>query len=244
MATQTVPDLGIDDGPPPPPEDVGPLVDDDLIPADAVEEDEDDAVGDLPAIDAEEELEPKALPVERVLVDEKGRSGVYTQTTLTYFGKIQLYGLLGRAVQIVMDGDSGLGLDDVMGLGDPRGFVDKMMASLPGADTSPDRAEKDVNIDDAAKMMAAFAKVVSVAPDLLVEAYCIILTPQKGHWRWLTNSGLPYMDDEMGTDILHTFVDQNWGVMEDFFARELPKLFRRAAKARQRHKSAGVPSKR
>jgi hypothetical protein len=43
------------------------------------------------------------------------------------------------------------------------------------------------------------------------------------------------MDDDMGKDILHAFVDQNWGVMEDFFAQELPKIVRRVAKARSRH---------
>ena len=38
----------------------------------------------------------------------------------------------------------------------------------------------------------------------------------------------------MGKDILHTFIDQNWGVMEDFFAQELPKIVRRITKERRR----------
>lgn len=231
---------------PQPPKDVAPGVDDVAPPGEEELEDDDEVVDEPPVVDAQEELEPKVLPVERTLSDSKGRSISYTQQPLRYFGKIQLYGLLGRAIQVLMEGENGLGFDDVMDLADPRSLVDKMMGALPGADTAPDADEKSesMGIEEAAKMMGAFAKVVSAAPNLLLEAYCIILTPQQGHWKWLTEWGLPNMDDEMGTDILHTFVDQNWGVMEDFFAREMPKIFRRAAKARQRHKSAGGQSRR
>jgi hypothetical protein len=47
------------------------------------------------------------------------------------------------------------------------------------------------------------------------------------------------MDDEMGKDILAAFIDQNWGVMEDFFVLELPKIVKRVVKARKAKASAG-----
>jgi hypothetical protein len=46
------------------------------------------------------------------------------------------------------------------------------------------------------------------------------------------------MDDEMGQDILHTFIAQNWKVMEDFFTREVPKVTQRVIQER-RKRSAG-----
>jgi hypothetical protein len=74
--------------------------------------------------------------------------------------------------------------------------------------------------------------VVSIAPDLLYQAYCIALAIPKTHRNWAVEWAFPNMDDEMGMDILHTFIDQNLGVMEDFFGRELPKIMKRVVKAR------------
>lgn len=87
-------------------------------------------------------------------------------------------------------------------------------------------------------MMAAFARVISLAPDLLKEAYCVILDVPKAHRNWAMEWSLTRLDDETGMDILHTFIDQNWGVMEDFFFQEIPKIGQRAAQARQRSASA------
>jgi hypothetical protein len=91
---------------------------------------------------------------------------------------------------------------------------------------------------EAGKILAAFAEVVArgaaaALGRLLHRAGHPQGTPQLGvEWAF------PNMDDEMGQDILHAFIDQNWGVMEDFFAQELPKIVKRIVKARQSH-SAG-----
>lgn len=191
-----------------------------------------------------EDIVPYAESIDRVLVDVKGRSLVFVQKTLTYFDKIELYGLLGRAVQLLMDGENGLGLDDVMDLADPRKMVDRMISQIPGADESPDRADQQNSIDEAAKMMSIFAKVISASPDMLREAYCIILHIPIGQRKWAVDWALPEIDDETGDDIMNAFIDQNWGVLEDFFTKQLPKLFRRAAKARELHRSATDRSRR
>jgi hypothetical protein len=202
--------------------------------------------GEPPEVDDEERLEPKTQHVERVIVDmiDPAKRGIYVQKPLSYFNKLALYGLLGRAVKIAMSGEDGLDFDDVMNIGSPKETINKFLLSMapPGADTAPDAEETSEggDMDEVAKMMSAFAKVVSVAPDLLLEAYAIVLQAPKGHYKWLIERGLPTIDDEMGKDILHTFIDQNWGVMEDFFTHELQLIFKRAVQARNRHRSAGA----
>jgi hypothetical protein len=108
-----------------------------------------------------------------------------------------------------------------------------LMGDLPGADTAPDRkGDQDLDIE-AGKVMAAFAQVVAMAPDLLAQAYCVALAVPKTWRNWAVQWAFPNMDDEMGKDILHVFIDQNWGVMEDFFVQELPKIVKRIVKARK-----------
>lgn len=203
-----------------------------------------EASTEAPVVDDEEILEPKAMQIERVIgPDDNGHVGRYTQKPLSYFHKLELYGLLGRAVKVVMSGEDGLGVDDILDMGSPTKMVSKFVSSMtpPGADSAPDADEEKEGTDlaEAAKMMAAFAKVVSVAPEMLYEAYALILQAPKGHRKWLIERGLPTIDDEMGQDILHAFIDQNWGVMEDFFGQELPKIFKRTVQARKRHRSGG-----
>lgn len=246
MADPTAPTIDLGGGPPLPPEYEEPQPIEESAPVDVEpgEVDEQDEPLGRGEPSVEEELEPKELPVERVLVDSRGKSVVYVQQPLRWFGKIKLYGVLGRAVEAVLEGDNPLGLGDVLDLANPRKMIDELMGRMPGADTMPDRDESPDAEVEAAKMMAAFAKVVTLAPDLLPEAYCIILNTPLLHKKWLLEWGLPEMDDEMGRDILETFVDQNWGVMEDFLINELPRIIRRAAKARERHRAAGARSKR
>jgi hypothetical protein len=188
-----------------------------------------------------EELEDRSLPVARLLwaVNASGErvEKAYIQQGLMWFGKLELYGLLGQAVRVVLEGDNPMGIGNMVDLvQDPRRMVSDLMGGLPGAEDAPDRtdAAQDMEVE-AGKVMAAFAEVVAQAPQLLSHAYCIVLAIPKTHRNWAIEWAFPNMDDEMGKDILHTFVDQNWGVMEDFFVQELPKIVRRIAKARQKH---------
>jgi hypothetical protein len=190
-----------------------------------------------------EQLEDRSMPVERTLW-ALNREGVriektYTQQGLMWFGKIELYGLLGQAVRVVLEGDNPLGIGNMVDLvQNPRQMVNDMMGMLPGAEDAPDQdGAQDMEVE-AGKILAAFAEVVSQAPQLLSAAYCIVLAIPKTHRNWAVEWAFPNMDDEMGKDILHAFIDQNWGVMEDFFAQELPKIIKRVVKARSSH-SAG-----
>lgn len=185
-----------------------------------------------------EELEDRSMPVERTLwaIDRTGSriEKTYTQQGLMWFGKIELYGLLGQAVRMLMEGENALGIGNLLDFAnDPRQMVSDLMGTMPGAEDAPDRADQDIDIE-AGKILAAFAEIVSQAPQLLPHAYCIALAIPKTHRNWAIEWAFPNMDDEMGKDILHTFIDQNWGVMEDFFSQEMPKIVRRITKERRK----------
>jgi hypothetical protein len=191
-----------------------------------------------------EELEDRSMPIERTLW-ANNREGtriekVYLQQGLSWFGKIELYGLLGQAVRVVLEGDNPLGIGNMMDLvQNPRQMVSDLMGTMPGAEDAPDRESVNEDMEvEAGKILAAFAEVVAQAPQLLSAAYCIVLGIPKTHRNWAVEWAFPNMDDETGKDILHAFIDQNWGVMEDFFGQELPKIVRRIVKARESH-SAG-----
>jgi hypothetical protein len=186
-----------------------------------------------------EELEDLSLPVERTLwaikPDGSRTERVYVQKGLMWFGKIELYGLLGRAVRVVLEGDNPMGIGNLMDFAQsPQRMLGDLMGNLPGAEDAPDREDGQDLEMEAGKIMAAFAEVVANAPELLNHAYCIALAIPKTHRNWAIEWAFPNMDDEMGKDILHTFIDQNWGVMEDFFAQELPKIVKRIAKERRK----------
>jgi hypothetical protein len=191
-----------------------------------------------------EELEDRSMPVERTLWNirpprdgqpEQRIERTYTQKGLKWFGKIELYGLLGQAVRVVLEGDNPMGIGNLMDFAqNPQQMVNDLVGNLPGAEDAPDRDDSQDLEVEAGKVLAAFAEVVARAPELLSAAYCIVLAIPKTHRNWAIEWAFPNMDDEMGQDILHTFIDQNWGVMEEFFTQELPKIVKRVAKARSK----------
>jgi hypothetical protein len=238
------------DRPPAQPEYADPV---DAIPAEPVDPtavEPEDAPATMPATEDPEgeieELEDRSMPIERVLwaINNSGErvEKTYTQQGLMWFGKLELYGLLGQAVRVVLEGDNAIGVGNLLDFGrDPRRMIGDLMGNMPGADDAPDLMDTDgPDVDvEAGKILAAFAEVVAQAPQLLSHAYCIALAIPKTHRNWAIEWAFPNMDDEMGKDILHTFIDQNWGVMEDFFAKELPKIVKRIAKERAKPRSAG-----
>jgi hypothetical protein len=180
-----------------------------------------------------EELEDRSMPIERRLHDSKGMEKAYMQKGLKWFGKIELYGILGQAVKVVMDSDNLFNLNQIIdAVQDPR----QMMAEVMG-DAPPTEGQDNDGIE-AARMMALFAQVVAISPQLLEQAYCVMLAIPKDWRNWAIKGAFPNMDDEMGQDILHTFIAQNWKVMEDFFTREAPKIIQRVTQER-RKRSAG-----
>lgn len=211
---------GGEEGPPPPESNLPPIV---------------DPEGEI------EELEDRTAPIERRLwafmpvrnatgevIEEKLVDHVYMQKGLSFFGKIELYGLLGQAVRVVLEGDNPLGVSSLVGMAqDPRQVINDIVGELPGAATIPGKEPSSEAEMEAGKILAAFAQVVSLAPELVPQAYCIALAIPKTHRVWATEWAFSNMEDGMGTDILHTFIAQNWSAMESFFKLEVPKIVRR-----------------
>lgn len=213
-------------------------VDEHIEKADDQEGSEDD---DLPPRrdpeDVEDIIVPRRDPVPRTVgPDSKGRERVYVQTELTWFTRIELFGLFGRVIDDAMSGDNPLDVGDMMQAMKPQSLIEQIAGQLPGADTSPDAEDRTTGqgMQQASQVLAVFARVASLAPERLKEAYCIILNIPKGHRVWAINHALDAMSPEVGEDILHVFVDQNWEAIEDFFTRVLPKLIKRGRAAQNR----------
>jgi hypothetical protein len=91
-----------------------------------------------------EELEDRSMPIERTLW-AFNREGVriekvYLQQGLSWFGKIELYGLLGQAVRVVLEGDNPLGIGNMVDMvQNPRQMIGDMMGMMPGAEDSAGR---------------------------------------------------------------------------------------------------------
>jgi hypothetical protein len=191
------------------------------------------------ADDPIELLQPKVDPVERVLWSTNRKTGerverTYVQRPIATFPKIELYGILGRAVKIVLEADTGVDVATLMDMANPRRVLDQLTARLPGAEDAPLVEGSNEREMDAMRIMAAFAEVVSVAPELLREAYCVILNIPPAHREWAKNHALDNVDDDEWFDVLETFIDQSWGAIEGFFTQHLPRAARRTIQARQR----------
>jgi hypothetical protein len=176
-------------------------------------------------------LSDRSMPIERRIWAEKGGKRVekvYVQKGLGWFGKIELYGILGQAVQVVLSSDNTFNLNQIMdAASNPR----QIMAEAMG-DTPP-REDEDEGVE-AARMMAIFAQIVAISPQLLRQAYCVMLDIDE-NWRpWAVKAAFPNMDDEMGQDIIHAFIAQNWKAMEHFFSREVPKVAQRVMQERKK----------
>lgn len=135
---------------------------------------------------------------------------MYVQRPLSYFGKIEVFGLLGATIDKAMQ--DGLSVDSVMQMGDV----------FAGQSTSADA------------FLGGIARLAMYAPDLLMELYCISLAVPRGERDWVksvwdrsvTDGGL---SDDDGIAILQTFVEQNGEALRDFFTERIPGVVKELA---------------
>lgn len=130
---------------------------------------------------------------------------VLVQKPLTFFGKIEFFSVVGKAVQeILIDGGS---LSELL--------------ETPDYDPSVPLAS---NVTDADVVVKALSKIVANGPELLKDLYLVILHVPKGQ-RDYYSLRLEELTDEQGMQIIDTFVDQNWEVMVSFFTERMLPLF-------------------
>jgi hypothetical protein len=149
--------------------------------------------------EALEVLEPEVT--ERTV--DLGERYVYIQKPLSFFGKIELFSVVGKSVdKALADGAS---------IGDILGDVSNLENPLSTSTT-----EADVFIQ-------AIVKIAEHAPELLKDLYLVILAVPRGE-RERVKELLENLDDDEGIGILETFVDQNWEVLTNFFTKKVLPL--------------------
>jgi hypothetical protein len=160
-------------------------------------------------------LEPSVA--ERVQVigkndGERDYTFTFVQRPLSFFGKLDFFSVLGKAIDTAMGGDDPLSLAE-------------LFEELPD---DPEQFQLQ-NLKDQNTFVRGIAKVVAYAPEILGELYCVALAVPKGKRKVIISvMELPAeeggLSDEDGMAILDTFVEQNWQVLLDFFkgpAKEL-----------------------
>ena len=168
-----------------------------------------ETVEDGPSVESFlDEIEPKGAIREWVVRDiSEGAplyERMYVQRPLSYFGKIEIFGLLGATVDKAMK--DGMSIDSVMQVGD----VFSGQAN---------------NVDS---FIGGIARLAMYAPELLMELYCIGLWVPRGERDWVKSiwerpEGQGGLNDQDGLEILAVFVQQNGEALRDFFTQKMPE---------------------
>lgn len=151
-------------------------------------------------LEALETIEPSAA--ERTV--DLGDGYVYVQKPLSFFGKIEFFSVVGKAVDKALS--EGTSITDILDVPD-------INSSNPLGNSM---AEADVFI-------TAIAKISQHAPELLKDLYTVILAVPRGD-RERVKELLEELSDDEGIGILETFVDQNWEVLTNFFKEKILPL--------------------
>jgi len=128
---------------------------------------------------------------------------VYAQKPLSFFGKMELFSLLGATIEDAMS-EGNLSLSDF--------FVPSELSAN--------------NTDFFIRMVA---QLVEYAPDFLKDLYCVALNIPKGE-RDLAKALMDQpeddggLSDDDGVDILDTFIEQNWEAVYSFFTEKIMPL--------------------
>ncbi len=162
-------------------------------------------------VDVVEVLEPSA-PFREITLGTGEIRTTFVQKPLSFFGKLEVFSVLGTALDRAMSGPTGIDL----------------AALLDGPDSLGANISNS-NIRDADVFLKAILKLVEHAPELISDLYLVALAVprnQRVYWKTvieLCEEEVGLSDDD-GFGILETFVDQNWDVMVDFFKDRIVPL--------------------
>lgn len=131
------------------------------------------------------------------------------QRPLSFFGKIELFALLGGAVENALK-EGGLSVAEFLG-------------------DTPDNIGQ---LGEADNFVQTIARFVQYAPEFLLDLYVIALGVPKGEREYVKavmelhedDGGL---SDDQGMEILQVFLDQNWTALLDFFKEKIVPLVSR-----------------
>ena len=170
-----------------------------------------------------ETLEPtieNPVTITFTLIDDSTLT--YTQQPLSFFGKMELFSVLGGAIEKALSEEGGINLSELLDAPKRSG------SSLSAADFA-----------DATIFVRGITKLVQYAEDLFKDIYCISLRIPRQERPYIKELMEDQISDEQGVQILDTFVDQNWDVMRSFFFEQIQPLVEKVTKKVQ----SSAPSK-
>ncbi len=139
------------------------------------------------------------------VIGKEDYSFTFVQKPLSFFGKLDFFAVIGKALDTAMGGEDPLSLAELF-------------------EELPDDPEefKIQDLKDQNTFVRGIAKVVAYAPEMLGDLYCVALAVPKGRRKIVKSvMELPAEDggltDADGIAILETFIEQNWQVLVDFF---------------------------
>lgn len=162
-----------------------------------------------------DKIVPQTDPVD-VTLEYNGQTKTYTQKTLKYFRKIQFFSLVGTTINEIMEGPDGVNIDAIFGDGSPTSVDDFRTSDLGELGT----------------FVNAIAQVAGHAPEFLKKCYLIWLNVPEDEKPW-AELALEEIDDDLGEQIIITFIDQNYKALEDFFTKRPQKVAERIQNLRK-----------
>ena len=174
-----------------------------------------------PAEDVIDILKPKAEPHTWTIgVGDYERT--YIQRPLSFFAKMQWFSLVGEVLDKALSGEHKMSMNSLL--------------STPGRGGALSIAD----FRDADTFMQAIGKLLSYAPDFMLDSYVIWLgVPGQERESAKLIMAFPEEDgglsDETGVEIIEVFIDQNYDALDDFFRKRIGDL---RARVEQRQKLA------
>lgn len=166
-------------------------------------------------VDVIDTLVPRAEQRVWKVRDDSGREVLerdYVQKPLSYFGKMEFFGLVGEVIDKAMQGENGLRVSSLL--------------SGPGFSGGSLNANA---FQDADTFVQAIGKILSYAPDFLQKCYVIWWAVPEHERPWVIDviSRAPEkggLTDEEGIEVIEIFIDQNWEALEGFFRDKLGSI--------------------
>lgn len=165
------------------------------------------------AVDPSEVIEPSVATRVQV-VGKDDYTFTFKQKPLTFFGKLDFFAVLGRALDRAMTGPSGISVADLL--------------------DTPERSGNLIeDVKDADTFVRGIAKLISYAPEIVGDLYCTILNVPRGQREivkeiFALDEEEGGLSDADGAKILDYFFDQNWEVLRDFFKEQIVPLVEKA----------------